>query len=252
MDVADTASKGDGSIGTDRVALEKMIADGVLIPAGGPDSPMSPFCTAPSLKPALASKPAPTDPHVIRSLRIGSVVGIGSSAIDVPVEADLAGDEVIAQFTVHFDPSLLSISDAAGVNSNPDVLAGDLPEGAHVIVNTSQLADGNIGILININGTGAYPAVTAPSGTRSLVVLRFHLRGPVAVGEASPLAFTDTVFTTKASDSVAQTLPITGGLRSGSIIIVPNDTKIRTRSQNTLACGLSMLWLGCSDPTPLW
>src|SRR5262249_52772406 len=154
---------------------------------------------------------APSDPDAVRGFRIGSVLGRAGSEVQVPIESDLAGGEITTQFTIHFDPSTLSISNVAGANLNADILPGDLPNGAHVIVNTSRIKDGYIGIVIDFNGSGAYPPTTAASGTARLVLLRFRLDRSARFGEVVPLTFSDDVFLTKASDSLGQSLSMDGG-----------------------------------------
>ena len=118
-----------------------------------------------------------------------------------------------------FDPSSLAISDIAGVNVNPDVILGDLPKGTRVIVNTSQIAKGDIGLIVYFNGSGAYPAITAPAGTRTLVSLTFRNTTEIRTGSTIPLTFSDSVFETKASDNLGQPLAVPGGLRGGTVII---------------------------------
>src|SRR5207245_8599358 len=54
----------------------------------------------------------------------------------------------------------VAICDMAGTNVNPDVMLGsDVPDGTRVTVNTSRIADGDIGFVINFNGAGSVPPV---------------------------------------------------------------------------------------------
>jgi len=147
-------------------------------------------------------------------------MAMAGSMVEVPVEADLSGGEGMMQFTIHFDPSMLSISDIAGGDINPDVLLGEgLPEGTRVIVNTGHLADGDIGVVVYFNGSGSYPAVTVDPGTKTLVHLRFQVTPEVKMGAVSVLTFNDNVFVTKTSDTLGQSLPIDNGLRGGSVAV---------------------------------
>lgn len=210
---------GNGSLDVDRSQLERYVAG--LDPrtaAGGPILPIVSFCTATGMFEG-ASKAAPSDPNAIRMLRIPSVMAKPGTQIEVPIEADLAGGEVTAQFTIHIDPAVLGISSLAGANVNPDVILGEgSPEGTRVIVNTSELGNGDIGIILNFNGSGSYPAVTAESGAKTLVVLRFRISDDVAPGSASPISFNDGIFVCKLSDRFARALDIGGGLRGGAVI----------------------------------
>jgi hypothetical protein len=228
MDVAPFATGGDGALGADRSQIELFIAG--ITPrtaAGGPLAPNTPFCTGVETdEPYLRA--APADPSIIRSFRIGSVTAQSGSTVELPIEADLAGDEVTAQFTIHFDPSMLSISDIAGVNTaglniNPDVLLGDLPEGTRVIINTTRLSEGDLGLVINFNGRGTYPAATARPGTRTLVMLKLHFVKEVKIGSIAPLNFNDSVFETKASDTLGQPLVISEDTQGGGVFGVVSN-----------------------------
>src|SRR5207248_3027109 len=124
--------------------------------------------------------------------------------------------------TVHFDPAVLTMSDIAGANVNPDVILGStLPEGTRVIVNTSSIAEGDLGIVLDFNGSGNYPAITAEAGTRMLVVLRFTIADTAQAGTSSPVTFGDGVFMTKMADTLGRSVAVDGGLQGGSVIIEP-------------------------------
>lgn len=127
----------------------------------------------------------------------------------IPVSLDACGKEVTLQGTLHFDPNELSISDKAGTNVNPDVKLGpSVPKGTKVIVNTDQLADGDIGFVVDFNGEGASPAVKLASGQKTIVVFKFTLKNP-AQGLNLDISWSDSVFHTKAGDDQGQDLPIT-------------------------------------------
>jgi hypothetical protein len=128
----------------------------------------------------------------------------------VPIDIEAQGNEVTAQATVHFNTSVLSISNVAGTDVNPDITAGPgVPAGTRITVNTSNIANGDIGIVINFNGSGANPAVTLPLGTRRVALLRFTIAGNAQVGTVTPVTFNDNVFVTKTGDAQAQTLATT-------------------------------------------
>jgi len=209
MDTAPLATKGDGALALDRSQLENYVA-GVTprAAAGGPTAPNSPFCTGLSRAegdPTIDS----VDRDAIRALWIDRVEAGADRYIEVPVAIDLAGGEIMAQFTIHFDRSVLSISDIAGADANPDVRLGDrLPDGTRVIVNTSGINGGDIGIVVNFNGSGYEPAITAGSGTTTLVTLRFQVTERSGRAKAPLVTFNDGVFQIKLSDALGRSLPL--------------------------------------------
>jgi len=138
--------------------------------------------------------------------------------VEVPIEMNATGTEVTIQFTLHFDPAVLSIDPTAGANVNPDViLAEGAPEGTRVIVNTSDIDNGNIGVVVNFNGEGVGPAVTVGPGALHVVSLRFMVSAGVLPGATTEIAFNDEVFETRSSDSLGR--PVTEGMRPAGITI---------------------------------
>jgi len=219
MDVAPFNTGGDGAIGLDRIQIERYVAGlNPRRPAIGPTSPVVPFCTdagpRPGIKPAAPAEDRP------RALRVVSANTFDDQVVDVPVEAWLNGNEITAQFTLHFDPARLSISDTAGINTNPDVMMGALPAGTRLIVNTTSIDQGDIGIVVNFNGVGQYPAITADAGVKQLVSLRFRVISNDPAVRIVPITFNDNVFMTKVSDTWGQSLEISGGLIGGVVGIV--------------------------------
>lgn len=135
----------------------------------------------------------------------------------VAIAIDAQGDEVTLQGTLHFDPKKVSISDIPGTNANPDViLGGGVPAGTKILVNTSQIKNGDLGLVFDFNGNGAYPAVKISAGVRIIAVLRFTILDgePAAIA----LSWNDNVFHTHAGDDLAQhfdLLPVAGSITTG-------------------------------------
>lgn len=127
----------------------------------------------------------------------------------VPITIEAQGNEVTVQGTIHFDTSKVSISNVAGTNTNPDVKVGaGAPKDTQIIVNTTGIQNGDIGLVINFNGLGKYPATTAQAGTKVIANLRFTLLGDQPVGGIE-LSWNDNIFRTKAGDADAQALSLT-------------------------------------------
>ena len=166
-----------------------------LTPAGGPTTPITVTCTAPS-RPEV--QPEPESDAVAAARIVHIVPASGSSGTDVTVfiETDALGNETGMQYSLNFNPALLSISDASGIN--PDVNAGEgVPFGTNLIVNADQAAAGRIGIVENYNG-GGLGAITA--GTKRIAAITFHVLPGAATG-ASPVIFDDGVITKVTSDT---------------------------------------------------
>ena len=109
------------------------------------------------------------------------------------------GNEAGTQFGLHFDPTVLSISDVSGVNANPDIAIGaGLPEGTTLNVNAEDAANGNIGIVENFNGAAATISAI-PEGATRIARVRFHVLDRAAAGSSS-ITFDDSVIRGFTSD----------------------------------------------------
>ena len=102
------------------------------------------------------------------------------------------GNEAGTQYTLRFDPSIVSVSEVSGVNANPDIsLGADSPLGTMLNVNAEAAANGMIGIVENFNGSSdSIKAI--PAGPRRIARVTFHVRGGAAAGE-SAVTFDDSV-----------------------------------------------------------
>jgi len=206
---------GDGAIGADRNQLERYIAavapnGDPRTPIAGPIAPNIPFCTGVrgDIDTGSASRAETSD--ATRTMRIVNGSGPAGGFATVPVDIEAQGNEVTAQMTLHFNSAVLSISNVAGTNVNPDITVGPgAPAGTRITVNTLNIANGDIGIVINFNGNGTIPATTLPLGTRRVALVRFTIAGNATVGSTTPVTFNDNTFVTKTGDANAATLPTT-------------------------------------------
>ena len=158
-------------------------------PAGGPTAIINLGCTPPSVpvgETATAKKPkhSRAKAAAARTVTLISTSGSVNSDVFVEVELEAQGNELGIGYSLHFDPAILSISNVAGVNLNPDVTAGtDAPAGTLLNVSAEGAASGNIGI----NETFS-TAVSA--GTRRITRFKFHVLGSAPLG-VSPVVFTN-------------------------------------------------------------
>ncbi len=140
---------------------------------------------------STASKPKPVEQEgdavvVGRIFRVISASGGLDTDVTVFVELDAQGNEIATQYSLNFNPAVLSISNMSG--SNPNVTLGSgAPSGTTMTVNGSQVPAGRLGIVQNFNG-GGQGAI--PAGTKRIVNVTFHILPGAATGP-SPIVFVD-------------------------------------------------------------
>lgn len=209
LDTSPLASLGNGAFDLDRNQLERYIAglDAKRL-VGGPQAPNAPLtCSGVGADIDTGSRAEAT--NAPRTARIVNGSGPAGGFALVPIDIEASGNEVTFQGTIHFGAGL-SISAVAGTDVNPDITLGPgAPAGTRITVNTSNIANGDIGIVVNFNGNATNPATTLPSGTRRVAVLKFTIAGNAQVGSVIPVTFNDNVFTTKIGDSLGGTLATT-------------------------------------------
>lgn len=98
-------------------------------------------------------------PLIIRTVRVGSGDTSQSPLVTVPIQLDAQGDENALQFSLSFDPALLTFVQAA---SGKDL------GGALFFTNNAQAAQGQLGLLLALD-----PSQTFAPGKRELVLLTF-------------------------------------------------------------------------------
>lgn len=133
---------------------------------------------------------SPEAPLAPRAVSLVSVSGTADTDVFVEVELEAQGNEAGMQYSIHFDPSVLSISSVNGVNANPDITAGSgAPAGTTYNVNAADAPRGNVGIVQNFNGANTNPTTLVSAGTRRVARLKFHILSTAASGP-SPITFT--------------------------------------------------------------
>ncbi|MGE3466254.1 MAG: cohesin domain-containing protein, partial [Pyrinomonadaceae bacterium] len=118
---------------------------------------------------------------VERTIRVVSVAGDPGSQVIVPVEIDSGGNEVGLQFTLIFNPAVLSISNISTGDPggpNPDVMLGSgAPPGTALTINATQAPTGRIGILVDSNN-----AFQASPPARQIATFRFTINPGAPAG----------------------------------------------------------------------
>ena len=127
------------------------------------------------------------NPRAVYALRTDGYVGGG---VDVPIRTLAVGDEAVYQFTLAWDPTLLG---------NPRVANGSATQGALMEFDESQVANGLLGTIIRIQGSG-----TMPPGNSELAVVRFDISPGAIPGATGPVFFKDAPLAKKITTIDAQ------------------------------------------------
>ena len=216
LDASPRATRGDGVLGSaDGTAIDAYARHDAATdfdpntpnwqptPAGGPLAISNLGCT-PTAEPEISSDTrvtvVPEAATAARVVRLVSANGTRGSDVTVEIEMAAKGNEAGTQFGLHFDPTVVNISDVSGVNVNPDITLGaDAPTGTTLNVNAGDAANGNIGIVENFNG--AADTITAiPEGARRITRVTFHVLASAAAG-ISKLTFDESVISNVTADS---------------------------------------------------
>ena len=226
LDAGPRATRGDGLLGsTDGTAIDAYarhdgstdfdpnVAGWQPTPVGGPTAITNLGCTPPSAPKsetagadAIASEPAVAT--AARTVSLVSVSGAVNTDVFAEVELEAQGNEVGMQYSIHFDPAVMSISNVTGLNTNPDVTLGSgAPVGTKLNVNADDVANGNIGIGQNFNGANTNPATVVAVGTQRIVRLKFHIL-PTAPNGASAVTFTNNPLNRGLFDENGFTIPL--------------------------------------------
>ncbi|MBP9109601.1 MAG: hypothetical protein KBF83_08610, partial [Pyrinomonadaceae bacterium] len=113
--------------------------------------------------------------------------------ISVPVLIDAYGDVAAASFTIEFDP---------GVFQNATIeLGGDAPGGSVLTVNTGDIANGRIGILLDSS------TPIAASGQKSVIVITLVRAAERTVNEVQ-FRITDGIAKVSLSDAIGNELSV--------------------------------------------
>ncbi|MBK6724647.1 MAG: hypothetical protein IPG58_15680 [Acidobacteria bacterium] len=134
-------------------------------------------------------------------MQVVSTTASAGTQVFVSVDLTALGNEAATQFSVNFNPSIVSISNLSSPNLNPDVTIGTgVPAGSAITVNGSQALFGRIGVLVDSAGT----FVSSPPA-RQVVTLRFTV-SPTAPSVSTPITFVDAPIGRSTSDFLGNSL----------------------------------------------
>ncbi len=259
LDAGPRSSLGDGQFGaTDGTAIDAYarhdaatdfdpnVPNWQPTPVGGNATitNLGPNCTAiPTPEGDEAITATATEPEATtadRAVRLVSMSGAIDTDVFAEVELEAQGNEVGIQYSIHFDPAVMSISSVSGLNTNPDVTLGSgAPAGTTLNVNAAGAATGDIGIGQNFNGANTNPATVIPAGTQRIARLKFHIL-PTAPNGASAVTFTNNPLNRGLFDANGFTIPlppftdgsvtVSGALTFsvGGRVTSPNGTGLRS------------------------
>jgi uncharacterized protein (TIGR03437 family) len=125
-----------------------------------------------------------------RTVRAAPALGAAGAQVRVLIELQAQGDEHALDFSLVFDPAVLS-------NPQPETPAAGEPA---AVLNTTQVAQGRIGLTLSLNTGQRFEA-----GTRQLAALIFNLAA-TASGQTT-LSFGDQPTERKVTDSAGNVLP---------------------------------------------
>ncbi len=202
-------------------------------PAGGPTGITNLGCTPGPDPAAAAVAEAVVGESADRTVRL--IPGtVNNGEVTVEVELNAVGNEAGTQFGIHFDPTVVSLSDVSGVNANSDITPGtDAPAGTTLNVNAAGAANGNIGIVENFNG--ASDSITAiPAGARRIARVRFHVLPGAASGE-SKVTFDDSVISGVTADTNG--LILAAAYDQNGRIIIPAAASVAVSGRVTTGDG---------------
>lgn len=113
--------------------------------------------------------------------------------VTINVQIEAQGNESSASFTLNFNPAILT---------NPQVALGNgVPQGANLGTNLSQVAQGNIGVLVDSTNTYA-------AGTRNILNVTFTIAPGATLG-LTPVGFGSSPTGQSLSSSTGALLPVT-------------------------------------------
>lgn len=123
--------------------------------------------------------------------------------VSINVQIDAQGNESSTSFTLTFNPAILT---------NPQVTPGNgVPAGSNLGTNTSQVGQGNLGVLVDSTNTYA-------AGTRNIINVTFTIAPGATLG-LTPVGFSSTPTGQSVSSSTGALLPTTynpGTIQVGS------------------------------------
>lgn len=138
-----------------------------------------------------------------RVIRATSAAGNPGQNVTINVQLDSQGNESSTSFTLTFNPAVLT---------NPQVVLGNgVPASSNLGTNPNQVAQGNLGILVDSTNTYA-------AGTRNILNVTFTIAPGAQLG-LTPVGFSSTPTGQSVSSSTGTLLPTTytgGNVQIGS------------------------------------
>lgn len=162
-----------------------------------------PLPTKPVCGPTAPVVTGPDSPEVVgRIIRAVNTTGTPGQPVTVSYQLDSQGDEASFSFTTNWNPAVLTYVSSA--------LGSGVPAGANLGLNTSQAANGRLGVLVDSTNTFA-------AGTRQILTVTFVVAANAAPG-VYPITFSGSP--TAQSVSSAQGALLTTVYESGNVTIL--------------------------------
>ncbi|GEM_PF-4574113 len=152
----------------------------------------------------LAAAPVNAQDRILRVSSMATAGGV-QSQVEMPIRLVSLGDERSASFSIRFNPFFLQSPVAA--------LASEMPPGSTLAVNTNNLAQGELGVIVN----APYPFT---AGTHKIVTVTFTIPANVPPG-ISQVAFGSVPTPQFVSNSAGESLPTV--YQNGLVIIGTAD-----------------------------
>ncbi|MEQ1643416.1 MAG: choice-of-anchor Q domain-containing protein [Pyrinomonadaceae bacterium] len=190
-DCAPMSSLGDGTIGAGDVVQARRYSAGLdsMNPAGGPT--FGPFVALSARIGGVYGMKSKTIANG-RAVRISSATGEPGQTITVDISLEHSYREAGASFTVEFD--------AAKLKNVQVELSGARPTGAILTVNSSEAANGRVGILFDSDRTLAGRSLSS-----RILTLTFEITGSSASGPTL-LRLTDSIAKRSLSNDLGESL----------------------------------------------
>ncbi|MFT3744562.1 MAG: Calx-beta domain-containing protein [Pyrinomonadaceae bacterium] len=176
--------------------------------------------------PTAAARPEASEdrPDVVgRIIRAVNTNGTAGNQVTVSFQLDSQGDEASASFTINWNPAVLTYVSAA--------LGNGVPTGTNLGQNTTQTAQGRLGILLDSTNTYA-------TGTRQILTVTFNVAAaPGSVG-TWPITFSGTPTAQSVSSANGTLLATT--YESGNVVITTTAAGVRVGGRVTTASGQAL------------
>jgi len=176
-------NKGDGFIdGLDVAQVRRYVSIDPHQLAGGPTIP-SMF--GPIFEEDSKSRDGGTQSLVAHEVRIVDRQAFRTQTMTVAVQLDSNGDENTFQFSLHFDPSVLTMSNINGISKGPDAsLASDDLLAIYTSAQGQDYTQGNVGVVLT-----RAPGTTFTAGTKQIILLTFTVNSSAPIGSITPITF---------------------------------------------------------------